>query len=208
MQMNGAIGGFYRVCDWLMKLAYINILWIAFTLSGLIIFGIFPATTAMFVIIRKTLMDKDEIPITKTFWESYKSEFIKSNLLGLVLIISGYILFINIHFLSNSTGLINLLYYPTLMIALGFILTLFYVFPTFVHFELRIHQIIKHAFLIMLMNPLSTILMVIGTFAVYLLMTTIPGLIPLFSASILSLVIMWASFFAFSKIKRQQDAAA
>ncbi|MEH7255306.1 hypothetical protein V7111_24670, partial [Neobacillus niacini] len=117
------------------------------------------------------------------------------------------ILYINISFLRSATGLINLLYYPTLMVALGFFLTLFFVFPTFVHFDLRIHQVIKHAFLIMLMNPLSTALMVIGTFAVYLLMTTIPGLIPIFSASILSFVIMWSSFFAFSRIKKQQDAA-
>lgn len=207
MQMKGAIGGFYRLCDWIMKLAYINILWISFSLLGLIVFGFFPATAAMFVIVRKILMDKDEIPILKTFWESYKSEFLKSNFLGLILIITGYILYIDILFLRNTTGFINLLYYPTLMLALGFVLTLLYVFPTFVHFDLRILQVIKNAFVIMLMNPLSTVLMVIGSFAVYLLLTTIPGLIPLFSGSILSLVIMWASFFAFSRIKKIQDAA-
>jgi uncharacterized membrane protein YesL len=207
MQMNGAIGGFYRLCDWIMKLAYINILWISFSLLGLIVFGLFPATAAMFVIVRKILMDKDEIPILKTFWESYKSEFLKSNILGLILIITGYILYIDILFLRNSTGFINLLYYPTLVLALGFVLTLLYVFPTFVHFDQRILQVIKNAFVIMLMNPLSTVLMVIGSFAVYLLMTTIPGLIPLFSGSILSFVIMWASFFAFSRLKKIQDAA-
>jgi uncharacterized membrane protein YesL len=168
---------------------------------------LFPATAAMFVIVRKILMDKDEIPILKTFWESYKSEFLKSNILGLILIITGYILYIDILFLRNSTGFINLLYYPTLVLALGFVLTLLYVFPTFVHFDQRILQVIKNAFVIMLMNPLSTVLMVIGSFAVYLLMTTIPGLIPLFSGSILSFVIMWASFFAFSRIKKIQDAA-
>ena len=207
MQMNGAIGGFYRLCDWIMKLAYINILWISFSLLGLIVFGLFPATAAMFVIVRKILMDKDEIPILKTFWESYKSEFLKSNILGLILIITGYILYIDILFLRNTTGFINLLYYPTLVLALGFVLTLLYVFPTFVHFDQRILQVIKNAFVIMLMNPLSTVLMVIGSFAVYLLMTTIPGLIPLFSGSILSFVIMWASFFAFSRLKKIQDAA-
>ncbi|MFB3160238.1 YesL family protein [Neobacillus sp. 179-J 1A1 HS] len=207
MQMNGAIGGFYRLCDWIMKLAYINILWISFSLLGLIVFGLFPATTAMFVIVRKILMDKDEIPILKTFWESYKSEFFKSNLLGLILTITGYILYIDIFFLRNTTGFINLLYYPSLMLALGFVLTLFYVFPTLVHFDLSILQVIKCAFVIMLMNPLSTVLMVIGSFAAYLLMTTIPGLIPIFSGSILSFVIMWASFIAFSRIKKLQNAS-
>jgi uncharacterized membrane protein YesL len=205
MQMNGAIGRFYQLCEWIMKLAYTNLLWIAFSLLGLIVLGFFPATTAMFTVVRKMLMNESDIPVLKTFWETYKTDFLKSNLLGLILVITGYIIYIDITFLRNTTGFINFLYYPSLIISLGFALTAFYVFPTFVHFDVKILQVIKNSFFIMLMNPLSTGLMVIGSIAVYLLMTTIPGLIPLFSGSTLAVVIMWSSFFAFSKIKRNQE---
>jgi uncharacterized membrane protein YesL len=207
MQMNGVLGGFYRLCDWVMKLAYINILWILFSILGLVVFGLFPATTAMFAIVRKMLMGEDDVPVFRTFWTAYKNDFIKSNLLGLTMVISGYILYIDLAFLRTTTGLLNLLYYPTLMICLGFILTAFYVFPTFVHFEIKLLQVIKNAFIIMLMNPISTILMVMGSVAVFFLMTTIPGLIPIFSGSFLAIVLMWSSFFAFSKIKQNQEAA-
>ncbi|OLS42170.1 YesL family protein [Bacillus sp. MRMR6] len=207
MQMNGVLGGFYRLCEWVMKLAYINILWIFFSILGLVVLGLFPATTAMFAIVRKMLMGEDDVPVFKTFWATYKIDFIKSNLLGLTMVVAGYILYIDLAFLRTTAGLLNLLYYPTLMVSLGFILTAFYVFPTYVHFDIKLLQVIKNAFIIMLMNPISTILMVMGSIAIFFLMTTIPGLIPIFSGSFLAIVLMWSSFFAFSKIKQNQEAA-
>ncbi|AYV69583.1 MULTISPECIES: YesL family protein [Niallia] len=205
MQMNGAIGGFYKLCDWIMKLAFVNLLWIAFSLLGLLIFGFFPATVAMFVIVRKLLMGNMDIPVFKTFWESYKTEFIKSNLLGFIVSILGYFLYIDINLLKHTSGIMNVFYYPALLICLGFLLTICYVFPTFVHFDLKIYQVIKNAFIIMLMNPIATIIMVIGITAIYLLMTTVPGMIPLFCGSALAFIMMWSSFFAFTKIQRMEE---
>ena len=208
MQMKGAIGGFYKLCDWIMKLAFINLLWIVFSILGLVVFGFFPATIAMFVVIRKMLMGDFDIPVFKTFLESFKKGFFKSNLLGLIFFILGYFLYVDIHLIKTTGGLLNLIYYPVLIICLGFVLTVCYAFPVFVHYDLKVHQILKSSFFIMLMNPLSTILMVSGGSAVYLLMTTVPGLIPLFSGSTLSVVIMWSAFFAFSRIQRVEQAAA
>jgi uncharacterized membrane protein YesL len=50
--------------------------------------------------------------------------------------------------------------------------------------------------------------MAIGCIAIYFLMTTVPGLIPLFSGSLLAVILMWSSFFAFSKIERVQEAVS
>lgn len=208
MQMNGTMGGIYKVCEWLMRLAYLNLIWLGFSIIGLFILGLFPATIAMFVIVRKMLMGDEDIPIFKTFWASFKKEFMKSNLLGLTFLLVGYILYVNIQFLGSTVGLFSLLYYPTLLLGLGIILTSLYVFPVYVHYDISLPQIIKHSILIMLMNPISTVLKIMGAFAVYLLMTTIPGLIPLFSGSILALVIMWASFLAFTRIERSHQSAA
>ncbi|TWD93741.1 putative membrane protein YesL [Neobacillus bataviensis] len=207
MQMKGAIGGFYKLCDWIMKLAFINLLWMVFSIFGLVVFSFFPATIAMFVVIRKMLMGDFDIPVFKTFLESFKKDFFKSNLLGLILFILGYFLYVDIHLIRTTGGLLNLIYYPALIICLGFVLTVCYAFPTFVHYDFKVHQVLKSSFIIMLLNPLSTILIVIGGSAVYLLMTTVPGLIPLFSGSTLAVVIMWSSFFAFSRIERAERAA-
>lgn len=149
-----------------------------------------------------------DVPVFKTFWETYKKEFIKSNLLGLIFVILGYFLYVDVHLIGNSGGIINLFYYPTLLICLAYILTLCYVFPTFVHYDLKVYQILRTSFVMMLINPISTALMAIGSVAIYFLMTTVPGLIPLFSGSVLTVVLMWASFLAFSKIERRQAAVS
>ncbi|MCC3355895.1 YesL family protein [Bacillus sp. REN16] len=203
--MNGFMGGIYKLCEWIMRLAYINLVWILFTILGLGFLGFFPATISMFTIVRKWLMGFDEIPVFKTFWDSYKKDFLKGNLLGVFILVAGYILYIDIHFLRSTDSFINVLYYPTLLLCLGFILTLCYVFPTFVHFNVTVFQVVKNSFLIMLMNPLSTIMMVIGSLTIYMLMTTLPGLIPLFGGSALAFVIMWSAFLAFTRIERQRQ---
>jgi uncharacterized membrane protein YesL len=208
MQMKGLTGGLYNFCEWIMKLAYINILWLFFTVCSLVVFGFFPATIAMFVIVRKMLMGDFDVPVFKTFWEHYKKDFVKSNLLGLLLAVLGYFFYIDLHLLQATKGLISLLYYPALLICLGYILTICYVFPTFVHYELKVHQVLKTALYIMLFNPISTVLMAVCIIAIYFLMTTVPGLIPLFSASLLSVALMWSSFFAFSRVERIQEKVA
>ncbi|BDG36084.1 DUF624 domain-containing protein [Saccharococcus caldoxylosilyticus] len=57
MMPSGLLDGkLYRVCEWITRLACINILWMLFTLAGLIVFGIAPATVALFTIVRKWLV--------------------------------------------------------------------------------------------------------------------------------------------------------
>lgn len=205
--MNGFVGGIYKLCEWIMRLAYINLLWIMFTIMGLGLFGFFPATISMFTVVRKWLMGFDDIPVFKTFWNAYKKEFLKSNLLGLIIMITAYILYIDIQFLRSTDGFINVLFYPTILLCVGFILTLCFVFPTFVHFDVSVFKVFKNSFLLMLMNPLSTLMMIIGSLAVYMVMTTIPGLIPLLGGSVLAFIIMWSAFLAFTRIERQRQAS-
>ncbi|WP_202077711.1 YesL family protein [Caldalkalibacillus salinus] len=209
MQMNGLMGGFYKVSEWIMRLAYVNLLWILFTLCGLIILGFFPATAAMFAITRKWIMGEVEVPVFRSFLEYYKRDFLKSNTLGLVLIIIGTILIVDLRFFRETlSGLTQLLYYPFLTITFFYLLMLFYVFPTFVHYDIKNFQVLKNALIIMIMNPVQTIMMVVGVFAFYYVMLTIPGLIPFFSGSVLAYVMMWFSYTAFTKVQQKKEAMA
>ncbi|MBU7591162.1 YesL family protein [Metabacillus halosaccharovorans] len=205
VQMNGIVGGFYKISEWIMKLAYINVLWILFTLIGLIVFGFFPATASMLAVNRKLIMGEVDIPIFKTFLTSYKEEFLKCNVVGMAMVVVGYFLYLDLTLVREANGILSLLYFPLLMIILGFILTSFYVFPVIVHYDTKILQAIKNAFIIMLLHPLSTILMVAGTTSIYFLLITIPGLIPIFCGSLFSFVIMWSALLAFSKIEKKQE---
>src|SRR5699024_5867832 len=113
----GPMGGFYTLANWIMRLAYINVLWIAFSLVGIIIFASFTATIRMFTAIRKWIQGDGDIPIFMTFWATYKKEFLKSKLLSLFLSLIGYILYIDFIFPRQGvTGFLQFTYSPLLIV--------------------------------------------------------------------------------------------
>jgi uncharacterized membrane protein YesL len=203
---SSSMRGFYRISEWIMNFAYLNLLWITFTLLGLILFGSFPATVSMFVIVRKWAQGNRDFPIFKSFWDSYKKEFLKSNLLGLILIIIGGILYTDFLFVKGHDGnLIQYTYYPLLIVIVIFILAMFYVFPIYVHFDTKLIHILKNSVLLMIMSPLITIMMVTFSIIFYYILRFIPGLTPLFGASLLAYIIMWSSNLVFLKIEKYQN---
>ncbi len=52
-----------KAFEWITKIAYLNLLWLGFTLLGLIIFGIFPATAATFTVARKWVTGYPDVAI-------------------------------------------------------------------------------------------------------------------------------------------------
>ncbi|WP_347834767.1 DUF624 domain-containing protein [Gracilibacillus sp. JCM 18860] len=60
--------GIFRLCDWIYRLAYLNILAFIFTIIGGIIVGIFPAITAMFAINKKWIDREDDFVVWKEYW--------------------------------------------------------------------------------------------------------------------------------------------
>src|SRR5690554_2101428 len=146
--MNLFTSTIYRATEWITRLAYLNLLWIFFTLTGLLLFGFFPSTLAMYAIVRDWLNGKTDIVIFKNFWNYYKTEFVKSNLLGLFLITIIVLIGLDIYYVQmNDFTWISI---PLYAMILLFILFLFYLFPAFTHFDLNLFPLIKNTFFIML----------------------------------------------------------
>src|SRR5699024_459418 len=142
--MQGFAQGYYRFSVWVVRLVYVNILWLFFTVVGLGVLGLMPATAGMFAVVRKWLRGEDDIPIFKTFKDSFRAEFLKANILGYILLIVGYFLYLDIQFMRIQEGLFYQFFtYLIILVFFLYLITLLYVFPTFVHFELRMQQYIK-----------------------------------------------------------------
>jgi uncharacterized membrane protein YesL len=204
--MEGFMRGIYSISEWVMRLMYVNILWILFTLLGLIVFGFFPATTAMFTVIRKWVMKQHEIPVFKTFWLTYKSEFLKSSLLGLIIVCIGFFMYFNLKIIDATTvPSLKLLYIPNLIVILIFLLTLLYIFPVFVHFDVGVKGIIKNAFLLMTLNPIATFSMSILSGFILFIFYQFPGLIPFFSGSLIGFLLMFISNYVFVKMGQKAN---
>ncbi|GLO66751.1 MULTISPECIES: YesL family protein [Oceanobacillus] len=207
MEVGGIWGNFYWLCLWIMRMAYLNILWGLFTLLGLIVIGFTPATVAMFRVIRKWLKKETEIPIFETFWSTYKEEFLKSNIFTIIIVTIGLILLVDLSFLGSIT---EHPIYPLLLSGLflcGFIylVLILYIFPLYVNYNLSRWLYIKYAILIGLTNLHYTITMMIVISGLYYLFMRIPGLIPFFSISTTGLVIMGISYLSFNNLDKKRS---
>ncbi|WP_174612965.1 YesL family protein [Virgibacillus ihumii] len=204
--MNNTSGFIYSIMEWVTRFAYVNLLWITFTVAGGVILGIFPATTAMFAVVRKWLTGNAEIPIFKTFWNFFKSDFLKSNLLGLFITGLGAIIVVDFLFIQvNVDDLLRLTYLPLYAFMILFLLFLFYIFPAFVHYDLKLGKTIKNAFLIMLISPLHSFLIVVCLVSVYFIMEALPALPFIFGASTYAFITMWLCLNTFTKIEKKAE---
>jgi uncharacterized membrane protein YesL len=205
MHFNGVINKAYTGCEWVMKLAYVNILWVLFSLSGLIFFGMSPASVALFTILRKWLINETDIPIFRTFLDTYKKEFRKANKIGWLMAMIGMFLYIDFKFIINMGATIQyVLSVPLLIITILYFITLLYIFPVYVSYELGMVQYIKNSFYIGIINMHITILMIAATFLLGILYRYIPGVVPFFSVSLVALIVMIGAKQSFQRIEEKQ----
>lgn len=205
MQFNWVVGKAYTGCEWVMKLAYLNILWVLFSLGGLILLGISPASVALFTILRKWLMNETDVPIFRTFLTTYKKEFVKSNQLGWIMALIGMFLYFDFKYLITVGGTIQyVLSIPLVIVTILFFITLLYLFPVYVHYELRLIQYIRNSFYIGIINMHITILMIAVTLLLGILYRSIPGIVPFFSISFFFLMVMTGAKQSFNRIEAKQ----
>lgn len=188
------LGGKYvRLGEWCLNLFLLNCLWFIFSLVGVFFLGIFPATVALFAVLRKLTMEsEEEVRIFHLFWTTYKSEFIRGNMLGYVWSIIGIMLLVDLRVL-NQVEITPL--HQALTIALYFLLAFYlfislYLFPIYVHYNLRFLEYYKYAFVLVIGRPLKTILLFISVILILFLFSRIPGLIPVFGVSFIGFIMM------------------
>ena len=195
--------------NWVTRLALLNVLALAFTIISLGVLGLFPALSASFAITRKWVSGETDIPVVRSFWKYFKKDFWKSNLLGYMIAAVSYILYLDFVFLTVYPGdMTSFLTIPFIIISTIFILTVLYIFPVFVHFQMTLFQVIKSAFFIMLSNPLPTFIMAVGVLGIAVIIYFLQGLVIFFGISVLSVAIMMPAYRAFQKTQNKEEATA
>lgn len=202
MYQKGFTGIFYKFSEWFTKIIYLNILWVFFSLLGLLTFGFFPATIALFSVIRLILIKEEEFPVFKTFWYYFKKEFLKGNGIGWGIVMILTIFYFNIQFFRTTENeILQFFYYPMLILAFLFCMTVLYFIPTYVHYNLRFLHTIKNSFLIMIFNPLNTFTMISSIFVIGFPSMMFPTIIPFISISLIVLFIMMAALRSYKRIE-------
>lgn len=200
--------GLYTILEWITRFAYLNILWIVFTLAGAILFGLYPSTTAMFAVVRKWLRGHSDLPVFSTFWSYYKKDFWKSNHLGIYTSTIVLLIVIDLFYIqSGASSLMTGIHIPIFVCILLFIFLLFYLFPVFAHYELPVRSIYKQAFLMMLISPIQLFLMVICLAAFLVIISIFPALAFIFGFSFYSFITTWLASTSFRRLEAKQNAS-
>lgn len=201
MTFDGWKGKLYATVELITLLAVLQLMWIGLTLLGLILFGITPASVAMFTTLRKRLQGEESLKqLVKTYWYTYKAEFISSNKIGIAIIAIGYFLTINLQIIAKiqgTMGLISLTLFITISILFG--VMVLNIFQIYAHYELPYLRYFAVSILFSIAYPLQMIGSVVGLTMLYFIFKWMPGLLPFFGISVTALFLTWMSSHIFKK---------
>jgi uncharacterized membrane protein YesL len=182
----------------------LNLLWV---LTSIPLFTFFPATAAMFGVIRKRQLQKDSQGVIKDFFTLFKENFKQSLVISIYWGIVAIFLYFDYMVIHPDNSIIHLILYIVLII--GFVLFCsisIYLFPTMVHFELSWKIVIRNAFFFSLMNPILTIILLLIAAIGLAIIYTYPAMI-FIVGSPLAYMIYYMSQIFFNQVvmKKEMD---
>lgn len=164
MNDDGVLGKLYVAFDFVYRLIYLNLLWFSFTLIGAFIFGIGPSTIALYHVIRKWLRKElgNDQHIFKDYLQAYKDNFIKGNIIGLIVIFVYFMFLVNYRYATLRTELVfQFIRVSTVILAIITTIMATYLAPLYVHYKLTIKEYFQKSFVLAIAHPLPTLLNVV-----------------------------------------------
>ncbi|UQZ36073.1 hypothetical protein C2I18_22595 [Paenibacillus sp. PK3_47] len=192
MEFKGAMGGLYRVTEWISRIAFSNILWaicsVPFLFLGLMKlimlgsgtgganeqitlnwglgilapFTVFPATSALFTVVRKWVMGNTDVSTFRTFFQGYKENYFKSMLGGIIYTLLTVIMYVDVT--VYMTQMANFRIVGILMLVLMIILfvSMFNFFSIVVHYQMTFKEVAKNSILLTIARPIRVFSTLLG----------------------------------------------
>ncbi|GBF10722.1 YesL family protein [Tepidibacillus sp. HK-1] len=157
--MNALNNRLFHTLNIIVDLFLLNLLWV-FASIPLITF--FPATAAMFGVVRRRILQKETEGIFKSFFKMLKENFKQSFVLSIFWSVLAIFLYFDYRHINPASSVVQLILYIILIIGILLFSSIsIYLFPIMVHFELSWKLVIRNAFFFSLMNPVLTVLLLI-----------------------------------------------
>jgi uncharacterized membrane protein YesL len=239
MEMRGMMGGFYRLSEWIMRLSVTNVLWLLTSipfwfmligflgandteqLKSIIVllaivapFTLFPATSAMFSVARKWVLGDTDVPLLKTFFRSYKQNYLQAMIGGIFYALLFAIMIIDFQvYMKQITGF-QIIAYLFIALMLLLLISLLHFFSLLAHFHMKTIQLFKNALILTIGRPIRSLIMVLGAVAVIFI--SIPKqlggmgftfLIPFFFGSIIAVYTFYNFNLVIQKMMLLKEAA-
>ncbi|TPE71023.1 YesL family protein [Halalkalibacterium halodurans] len=179
----------------------LNLLWLLGSLLGLGVFGVMPATVALFSVIRAKLRRDQELQLVPAFFDAYKTAFVRSNVLGLFFGLGFYVLYVNAAFATYfyEKDVQFFIYLVVFFFAAIMTLAFINLFSIMAHFEMKTIQYVKAAIGLVFVHPLKTVMQFIWLVAYVLLAIFLPKVFLVVGVSVISYVWMSQNLTTFIK---------
>lgn len=198
-----------RFCEGFLKLVYLNVLWFLFSVLGLVVFGIIPATVALCMVQKNWLKEKHIQSIFSEYWRHYKKHFVKSNILAIILVLLGGIIYFDLKFFMDQEGIFSqVISIFIFILSVWFMITILYILPIYVTYQLRLFAYIKYAFIIAMLNPFKTLGMAVSTWGMMYLSLYFPQVLFSIGISLTFFMIMIISLQAIDHVSLLQQKFA
>lgn len=229
MQSTSVFGGIFKVLDWFTRFSLANLLWVLFNLPisfllltiaitddrGFILstwilvailtpFLFFPATTALYGVVRQWVLNENDISIIPTFWKNYRENYLKSMAGGLILTPIWVIGVVDTFFFIKKSFALSVV----LVIILWFLFILTtYFFAVIVHHDIKLLKGLKQAFLFIIINPINSLFIgLINIVILYMCIMKFTFLIPFLMGSAIAFLAFTSYYGKYIKVKKVQDS--
>lgn len=198
------LGKIYNLFESVMFLAYLNLLWLLFTLLGAILFGWAPATAVSYKLLAKHFRgESTRDSLHRVFFEEYKTYFLRANYLGYSSLIVGvFIVFgvLTITTLPRVAFYLVTIFYGAF--ASLFLVASLYSLPVLVRYETSYFATIKSALFISVAHLHHAFGIIFALVFTVLFFMSFPSIAIFFLFSLPVLIVTWISEKSFSRIDR------
>jgi len=198
-------GLIYKIVDWVATVTVLNLLWLLLTLLGGVVFGWAPATVAIFAVWRQKARKDERLPIAKAMWQEYRTNFLKANGLGLILMASGVSLIFYSFTLAQWEGVLMLVFWMIfLLIAIIYVTVLVFIFPVYTHYDIKFLEYFRYAFSIGIAHLHYVVMIVLAVGVIFWISNIIIAIYLFFSFSLVAMFVTHLSLIVFDKIEEKQ----
>ncbi len=216
--------GITRLLVWIMKFSVINLIWVTFCLPIIFItipvffaddasgvftvllflsimapFFFFPATMAMFGVVRKWVIGVDDVPLFFSFWKIYKENYKRSFLSGIFITFVFAILTLDIYYFSTINPMISGLFIIALFFSFHFMI---FFFANSVHTTLSFWDNMKNSMILSLINPVYNLcILFINVIILYVSFQLFTAFIPFFMGTTIAFVSFKGYYHLFRKVQ-------
>ncbi len=177
-------GSFFRLTSMVADIMMLGILWLLFCMP---IITIGASSTALFYVATKRLSNREGY-IVKDFFQSFKTNFKTATIVWLTLLLSWYLLYINVNIMNYLGGAFIYLSAVYYFFALQILFINIFAFPLLSRFEFGYKKLMITALLMANKHLLTTIICVAVFAVLFVLVFMIPPL-AIFMGSIYSFAV-------------------